>query len=69
MTFDERMRARREEYLRLEALGRTTLAELADAYMDAAIWAMKGNLVQAAKLLGVSRQMLYRRGKRGERQQ
>lgn len=51
---------KRAHWLHCEALARTPLRELADAYMVAALAVTKGNVRGAARLLGVDRKTLYR---------
>jgi DNA-binding NtrC family response regulator len=46
---------------------RLTLHELCDLYIDEVLAATNGNKVQAAKILGINRRTLYRRGERAER--
>jgi DNA-binding NtrC family response regulator len=44
-----------------------TLAELEDLYIDEVLKRTGGNKVQAARILGINRRTLYRRGERGRR--
>jgi DNA-binding NtrC family response regulator len=44
-----------------------TLAELEDLYIDEVLRRTGGNKVQAARILGINRRTLYRRGERGRR--
>jgi DNA-binding NtrC family response regulator len=43
---------------------RLTLRELEDIYVDEVLAATGGNKVQAARILGINRRTLYRRGER-----
>jgi len=54
-----------EDLLRCFALARVPLQELKDAYIRAVLETQRGNAVHAAKVLGINRRTLYRRGFRG----
>jgi len=51
----------------VDALGeRLTLAQLQERYIDQVLAHTRGNKVQAARILGINRRTLYRRGERAE---
>jgi DNA-binding NtrC family response regulator len=45
-----------------------SLAELEDRYIDQVLESTRGNKVQAARILGINRRTLYRRGDRRNRE-
>jgi DNA-binding NtrC family response regulator len=53
-----------EELVRMGLDRRMSLRELEDLYVDEVLAATGGNKVQAAKILGINRRTLYRRGER-----
>ncbi len=57
-----------EELLRAAVERRFTLGELEELYIDQVLRETGGNKVQAARILGINRRTLYRRGERSRRQ-
>ena len=56
-----------EDLVRSAVRRRMSLRELEDLYIDEVLTATGGNKVQAARILGINRRTLYRRGERRER--
>ncbi len=65
---DEGVEAEPEGLLRGAVEQRLTLGELEDLYIEQVLRETSGNKVQAARILGINRRTLYRRGERSRRQ-